>query len=117
MGSGGNLLACQVIGILLIWGWVSLNSIILWSLFKFLGILRVSSEEEMAGMDTSKHGGPAYHSENFASTSNLDLQELRGAESMEFFRKDNLGMDGGMSNNMDNVRHDSNDSNPANESH
>ncbi|GJQ09312.1 hypothetical protein GpartN1_g1103.t1 [Galdieria partita] len=104
MGSGGNLLACQTIGILLIWGWVSFNSVILWSLLKCLGIIRVPAEEEMAGMDTSKHGGPAYHSENFEDINNEELQELRGADSLEFSRKDNLGMDNGMSNNLEHSR-------------
>ncbi|KAK4522496.1 hypothetical protein GAYE_PCTG10G0386 [Galdieria yellowstonensis] len=99
MGGGGNLLACQVIGILLIWGWVSFNSVILWSFLKFIGILRVPSEEEMEGMDTSKHGGPAYHSEHFNDVNMDELQELR-RDGTNDFQNDNLGMDSGFSKNV-----------------
>ena len=29
--------------------------------FKMLGMLRISAEEEQAGLDASKHGGSAYN--------------------------------------------------------
>jgi len=60
-GGGGRLLGCQVIGILVIAGWVIVNMTLFFGVFKFLGRLRISAEEEQAGLDVSKHGGSAYN--------------------------------------------------------
>ncbi len=59
-GGGGRLLASQVIGVLVIFGWVSANMIPFFYIFKAFGMLRISAEEEQAGLDVSKHGGSAY---------------------------------------------------------
>lgn len=56
----GYLLACQVIGILVILGWTVVNMTLFFSVFKFFGKLRISAEEELQGLDVSKHGGSAY---------------------------------------------------------
>ena len=40
--------------------WVAGMSAIMFFILKAAGILRVSAEMEEAGMDVSKHGGPAY---------------------------------------------------------
>eukprot|EP00879_Flechtneria_rotunda_P013286 GHRR01013874.1.p1 GENE.GHRR01013874.1~~GHRR01013874.1.p1 ORF type:complete len:375 (+),score=80.53 GHRR01013874.1:903-2027(+) len=61
MGGGGHLLACQIIGILVISGWVITLSGTLFLILKFLNLLRISPEEEQAGLDVSKHGGSAYN--------------------------------------------------------
>ncbi|KNA03036.1 hypothetical protein SOVF_213020 [Spinacia oleracea] len=60
MGGGGRLLAAQVIQILVIAGWVSVLMGPLFYTLKKLGLLRISSQDEMAGMDLTKHGGFAY---------------------------------------------------------
>lgn len=60
MGGGGRLLAAHVIQILVTIGWVTLTMFpVFYTLHKF-NLLRVSAEEEMAGMDKTSHGGVAY---------------------------------------------------------
>lgn len=60
-GGGGKLLGCQIIGICVIFGWVAANMIPFFYIFKMLGMLRISAEEEGMGLDASKHGGNAYN--------------------------------------------------------
>mmetsp|Transcript_25762 Transcript_25762/g.56124 ORF Transcript_25762/g.56124 Transcript_25762/m.56124 type:complete len:537 (+) Transcript_25762:75-1685(+) len=60
-GGGGRLLASQVIGILVIAGWTSAMMAPFFAIFKAFGCLRISAEEEQAGLDVSKHGGSAYN--------------------------------------------------------
>lgn len=60
MGGGGRLLAAHVVQILAIGGWVSVTmGLVFWLLHKFQ-LLRITPEEEMAGMDLTSHGGLAY---------------------------------------------------------
>ncbi|RZB42942.1 ammonium transporter 1 member 1-like [Glycine soja] len=60
MRGGGKLLAAHVIQILVIVGWVSATmGPLFWGLNK-LKLLRISSEDELAGMDLTRHGGFAY---------------------------------------------------------
>ena len=64
MGGGGKLLAAQIIQILVIVGWVSVTmGTLFWVLHK-LKLLRISQEEEMAGLDLTSHGGVAYEYNN-----------------------------------------------------
>ena len=51
----------QICGILSIFAWVSANMIPFFYVFKMFGMLRISAEEEQAGLDASKHGGSAYN--------------------------------------------------------
>eukprot|EP00798_Chlamydomonas_sp_ICE-L_P027924 gene27924-2530_t len=60
-GGGGRLLASQVVGVLVIIGWVCGNMVPLFYTLKWFGVLRISPEEEQAGLDISKHGGSAYN--------------------------------------------------------
>ncbi|XP_058101422.1 ammonium transporter 1 member 1-like [Magnolia sinica] len=60
MGGGGRLLAAHVIQILVITGWVSVLMGTLFFVLHRLGLLRISAEDEMAGMDLTRHGGFAY---------------------------------------------------------
>ncbi len=60
-GGGGNLLACQVTGIVVITAWVMVQTGALFFVLKMFGLLRISPEEEQAGLDVSKHGGSAYN--------------------------------------------------------
>merc|ERR1711871_237135 len=48
-------------------GWVAGCSILMFVPLKLVGLLRVSSEVETAGMDVSKHGGSAYEAPAGAS--------------------------------------------------
>ncbi|KAA0037932.1 ammonium transporter 1 member 2 [Cucumis melo var. makuwa] len=60
MGGGGWLLAAHLVQILSIVGWVSVTmGVVFWLLHKF-ELLRITAEEEMAGMDLTSHGGLAY---------------------------------------------------------
>ncbi|KAJ6711058.1 AMMONIUM TRANSPORTER [Salix koriyanagi] len=60
MGGGGRLLSAHIVQILVITGWVSVTmGTLFWMLHKFK-LLRISADEEMAGMDLTSHGGLAY---------------------------------------------------------
>ncbi|KAI7735939.1 hypothetical protein M8C21_011185 [Ambrosia artemisiifolia] len=69
MGGGGKLFGAQIIQILVIIGWVSATMGPLFYILKKLKLLRVSKEDEMAGMDMTRHGGFAYvyHDEDASS--------------------------------------------------
>jgi Amt family ammonium transporter len=60
MGGGGKLLAAQIIQILVIAGWVSCTMGPLFYALKKLDLLRISADDEMSGMDLTRHGGFAY---------------------------------------------------------
>ncbi|KAF8402002.1 hypothetical protein HHK36_012953 [Tetracentron sinense] len=60
MGGGGKLLAAHVIQILVIIGWVSATMGPLFYVLHRLKLLRISSEDEMSGMDLTRHWGFAY---------------------------------------------------------
>jgi len=78
MGGGGRLLAAHIIQILVIVGWVS---VLMGALFKLLNtfkLLRISAEDEMAGMDPTRHGGFAYyHTDTELSTKPADLNNVQ----------------------------------------
>ncbi len=59
-GGGAGLLGAQAVGVLAVFGWVTVTSGLI-----FLGIkatigLRVSPEEEIQGLDVLEHGAPGY---------------------------------------------------------
>ncbi|PKA54145.1 Ammonium transporter 1 member 2 [Apostasia shenzhenica] len=60
MGGGGRLLAAHVIQIVVIVGWVSATMGPLFYAMHKMGLLRISVEDEMAGLDITRHGGFAY---------------------------------------------------------
>lgn len=60
-GAKGNLFAAQLVGVLSIIAWVLTLMTPLFYALKRLGLLRISPEEEHAGLDISKHGGSAYN--------------------------------------------------------
>ncbi|XP_077236839.1 ammonium transporter 1 member 3-like [Tasmannia lanceolata] len=60
MGGGWGLLGAQVVEVLVIMGWVSVTMGPLFYVLHKLGLLRISREEEVAGLDISSHGGYAY---------------------------------------------------------
>ena len=59
-GAGPMSLSTQVIGTLVIAGWALGISLALFFALKAIGMLRVSPEEEIAGLDISEHGMYAY---------------------------------------------------------
>ncbi|KAG1361888.1 ammonium transporter 1 member 2-like [Cocos nucifera] len=60
MGGGGRLLGAHIVQILVIAGWVSCTMGPLFYALHLIGLLRISPEDEMAGMDLTRHGGSAY---------------------------------------------------------
>jgi len=52
----GNQFRNQLIGVLVIAGWTTVTSSIIFFGLKFAGLLRVSEEEEKVGLDASEHG-------------------------------------------------------------
>jgi ammonium transporter, Amt family len=53
-------LSAQLLGIVMIFAWVFITSIIVWSVIKAVAGIRVSEEEEMEGVDKSECGVDAY---------------------------------------------------------
>ncbi|KAH7278107.1 hypothetical protein KP509_38G024700 [Ceratopteris richardii] len=64
MGGGGKLLAAQIIDILVIAGWVTALMFPLFYLLHTFNLLRISKDDELEGLDVTRHGGPAYHHGN-----------------------------------------------------
>ncbi|XP_021806938.1 ammonium transporter 1 member 1-like [Prunus avium] len=60
MGGGGKMLGAHLIQIVVIIGWVSATMGPLFFVLHKLKLLRISAEDEMAGMDLTRHGGFAY---------------------------------------------------------
>ena len=65
-GGGTDQLVAQIIGVLAIAVWVSVCAIILFYGLKAMNMLRVSPEEELAGLDIEEHGSAGY-GEGFGS--------------------------------------------------
>ncbi len=59
-GGGADQLVSQVIGVVAILAWVSITSVILFGVLKAVHGLRVTEEEEIAGLDILEHGAPGY---------------------------------------------------------
>ncbi|KAE8712397.1 Ammonium transporter 1 member 1 [Hibiscus syriacus] len=78
MGGGGRLLAAQVIQILVIVGWVSATMGTLFYLLHKFGLLRISADDEMAGMDLTRHGGLAYvyHDEDESQNQGIQMRKI-----------------------------------------
>ncbi|KAK0607958.1 hypothetical protein LWI29_023288 [Acer saccharum] len=78
MGGGGRLLAAHVIQILVIVGWVSATMGTLFYTLHKLKLLRISSEDEMSGMDLTRHGGFAYiyHEEDDMQKNGIQLRKI-----------------------------------------
>lgn len=69
VGGGGKLLAAQIIEILVIAGWVSATMAPLFYLLHKFNLLRISAEDELYGMDLTRHGGAAYSHHDDSNTS------------------------------------------------
>ena len=68
-GGGLNQLFVQAIMVVIVAAWVLGTTGILFSVLKATIGLRVSAEEELAGLDVMEHGGPGYHTETASGIS------------------------------------------------
>ena len=59
-GGGGELLWNQFVGVISVAAFVIITTGIMFTIIKKLGLLRVSREEEIAGLDISEHGVAGY---------------------------------------------------------
>ncbi|KAK3187729.1 hypothetical protein Dsin_027290 [Dipteronia sinensis] len=78
MGGGGKLLAAHVVQILVIVGWVSATMGTLFYILHKLKLLRISGEDEMSGMDMTRHGGFAYiyHEDDDMQKNGIQLRKI-----------------------------------------
>ena len=65
---GGHPLVSQIIGSLVIPAWAFVTLFILFTILKSLGMLRITPEEELRGLDISEHGEEAYSGFQFFTT-------------------------------------------------
>ncbi|KAK4793524.1 hypothetical protein SAY86_023959 [Trapa natans] len=80
MGGGAKLLAAHVVQILTIVGWVSITMGPLFFILHKLNLLRISQEDEMAGMDLTRHGGFAYvYHDDDSQKHGVQLQKIEPA--------------------------------------
>lgn len=80
MGGGGKLLAAQLIQILVIVGWVTATMGSLFYALHKLKLLRISAEDEMSGLDLTRHGGFAYLYHDEDEGSNIPQFQLKKIE-------------------------------------
>ncbi|KAL2936551.1 Ammonium transporter 1 member 1 [Bienertia sinuspersici] len=84
MGGGGRLLAAHVVQILAIIGWVSFTMGPLFFFLHKLKLLRILPDDEMAGMDLTRHGGFAYayhDEEDFNQPNGIQIRTINRNES------------------------------------
>ncbi len=62
-GGGIDQLVTQAIGVVIVAAWVLATSGLLFYVLKSAGMLRVSAEEELEGLDVHEHGVPGYNHE------------------------------------------------------
>ncbi|GER53724.1 ammonium transporter 1 [Striga asiatica] len=91
MGGGGKLLAAQIVQILVIVGWVTATMAPLFVILHKLKLLRVSREDEMAGMDMTRHGGMAYIYHDEDDGSNLPQFKMNRIEPRDAHTPDQSG--------------------------
>lgn len=65
---GGHPMVAQIVGSLVIPLWAFATCFVLFSVLKAAGILRVSAEDELRGLDISEHGEEAYNGFQFFTT-------------------------------------------------
>ena len=60
-GGGAGQLGIQLVGVLAVFGWVFVTSLILFIIIKRTVGLRVTREDELRGLDIGEHGTEAYN--------------------------------------------------------
>ncbi|KAG2488753.1 hypothetical protein HYH03_012751 [Edaphochlamys debaryana] len=79
-GGGGRLLACQVVEVLAIGAWSLGIMLGFFWILRRLGMLRVTAEEEVMGLDISRHCAKAYNIEgSYGMPLVMDLSTYEGA--------------------------------------
>ena len=63
-GGGLDQLSVQAVMVVIIIAWTAVTAGIAFSIIKKTTGLRVSAEEEIAGLDVSEHGSSGYHMES-----------------------------------------------------
>ncbi|KAJ8600624.1 hypothetical protein CTAYLR_008982 [Chrysophaeum taylorii] len=63
-GGNGTMLAVQLLAMVAITLWVTCTMLPFFTFMNRVGIFRVSKDDEIAGLDDSKHGGSAYANSN-----------------------------------------------------
>lgn len=76
-GGGFELLGVQLLGIVAVGAFVFVSSLLVWVVIKKTMGIRVSREEEIAGLDIGEHGNVAYP--DFASVT-AETEFIKGAE-------------------------------------
>uniref|UniRef100_A0A7S1XEM0 Ammonium transporter n=1 Tax=Compsopogon caeruleus TaxID=31354 RepID=A0A7S1XEM0_9RHOD len=79
----GRLLAANLIQFICTIAWTTAFMLPLFLVTKKLGILRISSEEEILGIDRSKHGGSAYVFDDNHHQLEFDRSKMMDEEGME----------------------------------
>lgn len=92
-GGGGKLLLANIIGALIIAAWTLALITPLFIVMRVLGLLRISTEEEIIGNDVSKHGGVAYPIDSAVVGAPYPSDSASAAEKAKAQVIDNLGMD------------------------
>ena len=85
--SNGKLLACQLMGILWVMGWVSFTMFPFFCILHYKGWLRADSLEEIVGLDVSYHGGMFAAGGETEGSSNHEEEERLYYERKEEKRK------------------------------
>ena len=75
-GGDGSLLACQLAALVAITAWVALTMGPFFVALKRLGLLRVSMDEEIDGLDDILHGGSAYDKETLGRFREMSLHPI-----------------------------------------
>ena len=67
-GGGAAQLGIQILGVLAVFGWVIVTSLVLFGALKAAKLLRVSEREELTGLDIGEHGTESYSGFQIFST-------------------------------------------------
>ncbi|KXZ49707.1 hypothetical protein GPECTOR_20g564 [Gonium pectorale] len=94
-GGGGKLLGCQVVGVLAIAAWTVGLMAAFFAILKYFNLLRVSPEEELRGLDVSRHQSRAYYMED-GPTLIIDDRKVSAGAALgdRIMRGDTLGQAG-----------------------
>merc|ERR1712014_412947 len=78
-GGGGDLILCQICGVLWICGWITVIMTPFFLLLNAAGMFRVDPLEEEVGLDISHHRGTAYDLEPAKTSDVEELMEIRAS--------------------------------------
>mmetsp|Transcript_13633 Transcript_13633/g.42189 ORF Transcript_13633/g.42189 Transcript_13633/m.42189 type:complete len:475 (-) Transcript_13633:111-1535(-) len=79
----GEMLACNVLALVVITAWVTVCMFPFFTILKNVGLFRVTDEMEVDGLDASKHGGSAYKIDLEAMNTPTDVNRKPPAVHLE----------------------------------